>query len=1132
MGGTVEGGSETSSPTPPHSPAGGTGGTGGAGGAGGAGGTPAATGAEHTATKSEARTAVRDFATTFGVTITQLNDEEQTVYSTAGTISQASQTAFNASLNAIEGKNNADAIYDVATNLKAALTSTTSIYNTEKVKALLSGKTLTLADLASLQGKTGDELIKALIELFDLDPRQFENQYVQAFNTLMAAGTVYTEGDITSNPAYRTFRGDTSGLIQEFADKIDRAEAALENIAATRAAAIASVQSDIEAVATLRDLLSIFDGQKPLIEENQNLSDAVATKLAALVGSDATITLADLRQAVESYGAKLDDATKAAIGELALRLITENPTSVSPADVTALGPYLQLDVNQQRLVMIDVDSQTYVLLLEKNSDGEWTIASEGMAGYYVEEDKGKLVVGRSVDWATDPTYVVTDIPLTGTPHIPRAGSTQWVLGTNGNQFIIEWVDADGQGDLDIETELASAVILNADGTELGPLSEKFALLADHGMVAGSEGLGNSSLTKEEMEAAAAVIGRYASGLGMSFANALAAYNSSASFRMISVAELEAASSEISGWLAGVDLTNAAAVREALKKHAVSPTIIDNVTGFLAGKPGATADDVSAYMLRCAMASMTGLYDLFGVPEDALQGLRLFDPTRVTKDKLVKWLQGQDISEDAEGSGSSQQADQSLQRLQSGQYGDYSDAEAFFNAHPELQNLDAAKRAVLEELAKQGKFEEALEFLAHHEILDTTARTQCLQAMIEQAIGRSNWNMAFKLIKMLDASANETKQTSLRKLIRRGLESMATDPSVTKAMIEQWLAQVDPTMSVAEQGYNPQTGTEFISWANERLRVGSEIFDIRERVFQTNPQTGEVTLRTTGGGVTTALAELDAIIDPANTSSTAADRAHALILKAEILRVYAEKGGLSGTDYEGEQRGTYIKMAQTARQAALAFLALRDSYAPGSAEYLYYQSKVAASTGIIGQLIIDWREKWAPSSNGAGGDSGLQEFRSKYQKLVKELAQYIPDGTQVAWTNAQREQEEEDDDFIKGLVDASLGEHARDAAHGYSAAIAAAVTAGITPAAGVTPPVVAVVTPPAPTHHPTTTTTTTTTSPATTTTTTPATTTTTTSPATTTTTTPATTTTTTSPVPPPTTESVFSGVTGTTVNVEQ
>jgi len=156
-------------------------------------------------------------------------------------------------------------------------------------------------------------------------------------------------------------------------------------------------------------------------------------------------------------------------------------------------------------------------------------------------------------------------PSSPTPPPPTPGRSQLVIGSNGNAFTIEWVDRDQDGKID-SSEKESAEIVR--GNRRYRLGEKFFLLIDRGMDAEST-LGDNVITKEELEEASAVVARYANELGMSFEDALQAYNSSSSFRKVSLTELREARTEIAGWLAGVTLytegaLNEQAVREALK----------------------------------------------------------------------------------------------------------------------------------------------------------------------------------------------------------------------------------------------------------------------------------------------------------------------------------------------------------------------------------------------------------------------------------------------------------------------------------------------------------------------------------------------------------------------------------------
>ena len=112
------------------------------------------------------------------------------------------------------------ALAKTLTELHKALntTRTDSKYNLTEVLRILQIKGLTMEQLAELAKKdlSGDELIAALLEMLDLDPKQFEKEYVAAFKELESMSGVITSQNIEGNLAYKTFASDPTKLIPKF----------------------------------------------------------------------------------------------------------------------------------------------------------------------------------------------------------------------------------------------------------------------------------------------------------------------------------------------------------------------------------------------------------------------------------------------------------------------------------------------------------------------------------------------------------------------------------------------------------------------------------------------------------------------------------------------------------------------------------------------------------------------------------------------------------------------------------------------------------------------------------------------------------------------------------------------------
>jgi hypothetical protein len=203
-----------------------------------------------------------------------------------------------------------------------------------------------------------------------------------------------------------------------------------------------------------------------------------------------------------------------------------------------------------------------------------------------------------------------------------------------NGLTIIWEDKNNDGKLDLaERESAKIYATSATGS---PISIALFSLIDRNMDASATTDDSAdTITEDELAKAADVIKQYGAALeskGMPAEGALNAYANASSFRNVPVSTLSDSRAEILTGISGI--TKETVDQKLSGYHA---DILKAVRAYYTAHTDATADDIAGYLLRLAMASLTGLYEPFGVNEADLKNLERYSPDKVTEDNLLGWL---------------------------------------------------------------------------------------------------------------------------------------------------------------------------------------------------------------------------------------------------------------------------------------------------------------------------------------------------------------------------------------------------------------------------------------------------------------------------------------------------------------
>ncbi|MFH1387319.1 MAG: hypothetical protein ABIH50_06625 [bacterium] len=286
----------------------------------------------------------------------------------------------------------------------------------------------------------------------------------------------------------------------------------------------------------------------------------------------------------------------------------------------------------------------------------------------------------------------------------------------GNTCYVDYKDEDKSETMG-KAELKTAVILDATGKEIGKLSDNFALFIDRHGDWETRGEDKEISDAELQDVIGVVVSLYAKELKMDYAKALSAYNNAKTFRNVRISELSETRIEATGWLNGVDLKDETAVRKALNgklSNALTEIVIAYISNNKDKKDAKPIDgsDVASYLLRCSMATMTGVYDEYGVTEDIFKNMPNFDPKEVTKNKFMAWFRGENVNGEEE---SGNKEVELLRKKQNARVGiqDASTAADAVKKYEEARAIlgedNDAIRIIVEKYLGEEKYEEAIKF---------------------------------------------------------------------------------------------------------------------------------------------------------------------------------------------------------------------------------------------------------------------------------------------------------------------------------------------------------------------------------------------------------------------------------------
>jgi hypothetical protein len=875
----------------------------------------------------------------------------------------------------------------VLSNLKAALSATTSKYDMEKVRSLLKGKDISLEDLSKFEGKTGDELIQAVLLAEGIDIYECLSPA-----TKDGIEKELQEVEASVNKCRSEAKGDLRGKLQACSTLCDTLRQKLIALGGIRI---------LDHYSRLEDIL-IYTGETKQTEEEKERRIGAAKKEI-----EKAADIADLRKVYDQYKDEIekDEPLKTLVGQQLLTIIKENATV---ADPRMIPDYLAATLNlppTQKLVSFEQGGKKYVILAELDGPGKWTIApAKGLpTGLSVESTGDKLTVRQ----AGNPAKLETaEIDASGRAKQPvLAATVRYPEGTNENARILlgkqngivrrsveliikrnrkiagnlelmkQAIDAVSDGKLD-EGE---AKKLAVDGKE-GALFKA----ADNHMRTGISG-GNGYLDLAELEEEDKVIADYAKKAGISEDDATTLYENSYLVDM----DFEGISNKIDSLTKtvgiGLNGLDEKGLDERLKdlKLSMAPELYTLLISQIKHNVIKDARDVGIFLFGSAMASMTGAYQTFHV-----QGLEAlvkdgkiskFSPKRpeTSSDDFAYWVKEGKVKENesvAEAGGDERKKAEEIEKhIKNG------DLEQALSVAKDMKlNRDEylAKVADAAIHAKNDKME-----IAEKAIKEMSAgqnKNNLTHQLIEKRINSGNFREALTLAKELDLDpesknkeigriAYETYQKRVTeddaKVVREALDAIVGDPSKISIPWENGTAAISRIIQIIEKDI----------WKDARI-FGIETNCIKQ-AEQGRTKPGEaIVLTVQEPAALKAIGDLDKIITDAK--STPQQKAYGLQVKGEILYLLAGKKALvtaNGKDVTG--KALYYEAMFAFRQAWESAGSITDTQRATEIRKAIF-AQMVNTTDYVKHTSIDW-----------GKDDKNKAIDKN--KFASELADFIP-----------------------------------------------------------------------------------------------------------------------------------------------
>ena len=302
------------------------------------------------------------------------------------------------------------------------------------------------------------------------------------------------------------------------------------------------------------------------------------------------------------------------------------------------------------VVVVTVGGKRYAMLAERGADNKWHFISDNNKIFYNHAiNKGQSAEVRvRIDGDGD-TPELYEVKYLGDGSLGRNGFTDVLKGDkklNGVEVIKK---TEGESK---ESNVGSRIVVENGQTHIVVGNNKIPVT--NAYIKAFDADGNGKVDDGEQASAEGHIRAHADRLKISYDDAARMYATSTSFRKVSTRELDNEYTHLTTSFKDVDVNKSYEENQqhfsslsASAKKAIK-TQWDKIKT-LGGS--SFQEKLAAFLLRYAMASMTGMYEILGFESDDFTGTETYNPKEVKADNLHSWLEtGKNEEEEGVGEG--------------------------------------------------------------------------------------------------------------------------------------------------------------------------------------------------------------------------------------------------------------------------------------------------------------------------------------------------------------------------------------------------------------------------------------------------------------------------------------------------
>jgi len=612
------------------------------------------------------------------------------------------------------------------------------------------------------------------------------------------------------------------------------------------------------------------------------------------------------------------------------------------------------------------------------------------------EEQKKIAVAPAPAGPKAPTAK----PATG--NLPALPAGYKAMRSSDGNLYASWEDKDGDGKIDLAERESSVLYARntsqGNWVKIGKLSNNYYNLLDKGSKARST-TGNGEVDQAELNTAEGVIKFWAERRLQKNSDLAVELNSADDYEDVRKSEVDSALKTFGGWFpAGFDFSQKGSLEEALKKNNVDPALSGAIMRLYEERQGKiNANDVAVRIINCALASRysdQAMLKKYGIEPGKLA--HSYTPKEVTGNNLVKWAQGEDVSESEGGSGGGDDQDK-IKKAEEKVKANPAEAARLADGIKNTQAADQIRSQVIEAyLAKDPPdFDGAIALVK--KMVPGENRSRSLDKITTLLIGAGQFQPACDVINELTPAAE--KRQAMGKLVFQILEKRQENSGnelVKKIMDDKELWKEANDQFTIHTGENGA-----ITLAKLKEKVSTELW-IDARLWRLNHDyiadsqpgqphvPGEAWKLISGKEPKEAAAQLDKII--AEPKSTNEQKAYAYFVRGRLL--YA----LARNDQEVTINGTVYNKRQLHLESMFSLkMAWDESEKIAASRKSEFRGSVFEAMINIGDGIKFGPDTKWPTAKQAGHVDDYKKCTVSKDEFIKDIGSFVPEDTSVTKT---------------------------------------------------------------------------------------------------------------------------------------